>query len=219
MIYLMATLAGLVAGAALGFGVGFGAAELFTRAAGPREGAAAMAGFFFIGPFGLLAGFLFGFGAVLRFGGGNISIANGTLVGGGLVLTLAALLVTISVVNPTGRGGSSARSAFDFRFEVEVPKGTDLAQLRWQYFGHAPDGEIDYQFHDPVCKDDKCVVDGLMQMVDAPETRRVWIAFGSEWKQRFDIPFPGAVTQATEWTEWKEAEHGVRFRWRMEAVR
>ena len=99
MIYLVATLTGLVTGAGLGFGVGLSAAEIFRRVAGSNSGGSEMAGFFFIGPFGLIAGFLFGFGAVLRWGGGSLSGANGTWIAGGIVLALGALMVLISLAN------------------------------------------------------------------------------------------------------------------------
>lgn len=63
VIYLVAVVGGLLAGAALGFGWGMLAATLYTNIAGAGDGGPAMAGFFYVGPFGLVAGFQLAAGA------------------------------------------------------------------------------------------------------------------------------------------------------------
>jgi len=75
------------------------AADLFIKAGGAREGGPAMAAYFTIGPFGLLAGFLFGFGTVLWAGGSGRYhfLAKGLEISGVLLLAFAALVVILTV--------------------------------------------------------------------------------------------------------------------------
>jgi hypothetical protein len=101
LIYIVATLTGLVTGVVVGFGTGLGAAHVFQFAPGARDGGPGMAGFLRAGPFGALAGFLFGFGAVLRWGGGDARIALGCWIGGATLLAAAAAVVF--------RAGTAAR--------------------------------------------------------------------------------------------------------------
>ena len=60
-----------------------------------------MAAYFTIGPFGLLAGFLFGFGAVLwAMGNGRFHFfVKACGIGGAIVLAFAALVVIMTVRN------------------------------------------------------------------------------------------------------------------------
>jgi hypothetical protein len=99
MFFLAATVAGLFGAAVLGIVVTFGAADIFTKVGGVRDGGPAMAAYFTIGPFGLLAGFLFGFGAVLWAGGnGRFQfIAKACGIGGALLLAFAGLVVVMTV--------------------------------------------------------------------------------------------------------------------------
>ena len=99
MLFLAAIAAGLFAGVGLGYVVTIIAADLFIKAGGARDGGPAMAAYFTIGPFGLLAGFLFGFGAVLWAGGnGRFHLIAKTLgIGGVLLLAFAALVVVLTV--------------------------------------------------------------------------------------------------------------------------
>jgi hypothetical protein len=101
MTFLVATLVGLLSGIVLGYGAGYGASEVFARleilgthSSVLRPGAAT-AGFLYVGPFGLLAGFLLGLGAVLRFAGGSIPAGNGAMLGGIMFLVVAAAMVLL----------------------------------------------------------------------------------------------------------------------------
>ena len=68
---------GFLTGSVVAVAIGLGAEQIFRRVAGSNRGDSERTGFFLLGTFGLVAGFLFGFGAVLRWGGGSLSAANG----------------------------------------------------------------------------------------------------------------------------------------------
>lgn len=216
MIYLLALLAGVLGGAALGFGVGFGAAELFTKLGGSREGANAMGGFFFIGPFGLVAGFLAAFGAVVRYGGGSIAIAKGSFIAGGTVAGLGTLLVLFLVASQSPRLLTGGAPDYILEYELELPPGIDPMQVKYGYHGEGPEQFPVWTFYRSTKQDSGAnVVASSMEMTDYPPKRTILLSLDGKTLLRFDIPVAGRVTQAADWSEWKQGEGGVRYRWEM----
>ncbi|BDC50345.1 hypothetical protein F183_A26610 [Bryobacterales bacterium F-183] len=216
MIYLVALLSALFGGAALGFGVGYGAAELFTRLGGSREGANAMGGFFFIGPFGLIAGALATFGAVVRYGGGSPAIAKWSLIGGGVVAALGSFLVLFLVASHTSSGSGGAD--FVLEYEWEFPPNIDPMRppVTYGYHGHGDEAFPTWTFYSVRKSDSGANIAGSsMSMLDYPPKRTALLSLDGKNLLRFDIPVPGRVDQAVDWTDWQEGEGGVRFRWRM----
>ena len=99
MLFFAAIVAGLFGAAGLGFVMVYWAAELFTNVGGSRDGGPAMAAYFTIGPFGLLAGFLFGFGAAMwAMGNGRFPFLVKACGIGGLVVVAFAMLVVVMTV-------------------------------------------------------------------------------------------------------------------------
>lgn len=216
VIYLLALLAGLLAGAALGFGTGFGAAELFTKIGGSREGANAMGGFFFIGPFGLVAGFLAGFGAVVRYGGGSTAIAKWSLLGGGVVAALGAILVLFLIASQSPGRFSGGGAAFVLEYELELPPEIDPAQVKYGYHGEGPERVPSWTFPSVTRRDNGAhVVASSMEMSDSPSSRTILLSLDGTKVLRFGIPLAGYVTSAADWTEWKEGDGGIRYRWQL----
>lgn len=216
VIYLLALLAGLLGGAALGFCYGFGAAELFTKLGGSREGANAMGGFFFIGPFGLIAGFLASFGAVVRYGGGSTGIAKWSMLGGGAVAALGAVLVLFLVAGHAPRRGAD----FVLDYEWQLPVGVEPWTVKYGYHGHGDEAFPTWILGGGTKQDNGAYIAGSsMEMSDYPPRRTALLSLDGKTVQRFDIPVGGAVTQATDWSEWIDGEAGVRFHWRMRKTR
>lgn len=180
-----------------------------------------MGGFFFIGPFGLVAGFLMVFGAVLLFSeGGNAALGKWTMGGGGAVLALGGLVVCFILAS--NGSGSGQVSDYNFRFEVKVPNGVDAGKLRWNYLGEAIGNSRTAPamspFWDQKCDEEACVVSGAVQMIDNPQSRSVVVEMVEGWRQVFAVPIGGRVQWTTDWSEWQTGEREVKFRWRMEAV-
>lgn len=218
MIYLGAFLCGLLAGAALGFGTGLTAATTYSKLGGSNSGGSEMAGFFYVGPFGLVAGFLLAAGAVLLYSGG-MGVGKGLMWAGLVVLGLGAIVFAYPLVANEERGQQS-KFNLELEFELakcEVADYTELEKFCWGYAGESTDESANSPFYESNCADEHCYLRAAIQMLDYP-SRRLAIFGRGEKLEKFSIPFVGVVNRATEWAEWQPREQ-VRFRWRMKSAR
>jgi hypothetical protein len=216
VIYLLAILGGLLLGAALGFGTGFAAAEIYTKLGGARDGGPAMAGFFYVGPFGLVAGFLLGVALVLQYGGAAGTLSKGLFWGSGIAAALGAVVLMMPVVMHQSEQASRAKINLELQFAVAVAKEAGLSELRWGYQGEAQEGEAAYDFHNRRLDGEFIYLQGDMQMSDNPSRRLAY--FSSQGKtQSFSIAKTGTVHEISDWSEWQQGDE-VKFRWRMAAA-
>ena len=216
MIYLSAVLCGLLLGAALGFGVGLAAAEVYTNIGGSRDGGPAMAGFFQIGPFGLVAGFLLGAALVLQYGGAAGLLSKGLFWGSGIVAGLGAVVLMMPVMQNLSEKASRSKINLELQFAVAVAKDAELNYLKWGYQGEAKEGKADYEFYNRKLEGEVSYLQGDMQMSDNPSRRFAY--FSSRGKvQRFPISKLGTVQEISDWSEWQQGDE-VKFRWRMAAA-
>ncbi|MCX6614384.1 MAG: hypothetical protein NTW74_26535 [Acidobacteria bacterium] len=216
MIYLLAILCGLLLGAALGFGTGFAAAELFTKLGGARDGGAAMAGFFHVGPFGLVAGFLLGAALVLQYGGAAGTFSKGLFWGGGIVAGLGVIVLILPVLLHQSQKTTRAKINLQMQFAVAVANEAEISKLRWGYQGEAQEGNAAYDFYNRKLEGEVFYLQGDMQMSDNPSRRVAY--FSSQGKtQSFSIAKAGPVHEISDWSEWQQGD-AVKFRWRMAAA-
>ena len=209
MIYLIATVCGIIGGAALGFGWGILAATLYSNISGARDGGPAMAGFFYVGPFGLVSGFLLAAGFYLKLNIGESILTRSAIWGGFGVLGLGLIVFLL----PWMTSNSSPQSKYVLTMQYAVPSGSDVARYKWGYQGHSEKGEAGYPFHQTQTEGNTLLLSGDMQMSDFPAQRFAYFAEDKQ-EQKFEIPLAGAVSAATEWSPWTEGQ-GVRFRWRI----
>jgi hypothetical protein len=209
MIYLIATVSGILGGAALGFGWGLLAATLYANFAGARDGGPAMAGFYYVGPFGLISGFLITAGYILVSNLGDSLLGKLSTWGGIAVMGLGLIVFLM----PWLSDGSQPVAKYVLTMQYEVPASSNSDRYRWGYQGEAESGFAEYPFHQRESKDSFQLLSGDMQMSDFPERRFAYFAEDTR-QQKFEIPVVGAVYAATEWSPWV-AGQGVRFRWRI----
>jgi len=213
VIYLAAVLCGLLLGAALGFGVGLAAAELFTSIGGARDGGSAMSGFFYVGPFGLVAGFLLGSALVMHYGGAAGMLSKWLFWGAGIVAVLCVVVLILPVAMKQQEKASRAKINLEMQFAVGTEEERDLSQLRWGYQGEAQDEKADYEFYNRKMEGKVSYLQGDMQMSDNPSRRLAYFSRRGK-TQSFPISKTGLVREVSDWSEWQQGD-GVKFRWRM----
>ncbi|MBN9663041.1 MAG: hypothetical protein J0H49_32885 [Acidobacteria bacterium] len=209
-----AVLAGLVLALLTGFGMGYGAAAWFTSVAGPREGAAAMYGFFIFGPIGAVVGLLLGSGAVLRFSGHSQSWGNGLLGSGGGILVVGLLLMVYSA-NPRQQPLFSKVPIVEFELDypAEALGEGPIQEVHWTNAKVEKKEEVLSQFWDKKCAEGRCVVGGSSYLLSPQQASTVTVSLpGRLVYHRLNLP--QRVEGALPWSEWEDQE-GVRVRWRV----
>ena len=217
MIYVFAIICGLLLGAALGFGTGLAAAEVFTNIGGARDGGAAMAGFFHVGPFGFIAGFLLGAALVLQYGGAAGGLSKGLFWVGGIVFAIGLLAVMIPVLMNESEKAARSKINLEMQFEVKAAEAEGLNHLKWGYQGEALEGKAEYPFYNSRQEGEVYFLQGDMQMSDNP-SRRIGLFAREGQVQTFPIAQNGPVQDPSDWSDWQQGER-VKFRWRMAAAR
>jgi hypothetical protein len=217
MIYVVAVVCGLLLGAALGFGSGFAAASVYTGIGGARDGGPAMAGFFYVGPFGLLAGFLLGAALVLHFGATPGALSKGLFWGGGVLSAIGLVVFLLPVLMNQSERAARSKINLEMQFEVKAAEAERLNQLKWGYQGEALEGKAEYPFYNSRQEGEVYYLQGDMQMTDNP-SHRVGLFARQGKVQTFSIPKEGPVQELSDWSEWQQGE-AVKFRWRMAAAR
>ena len=210
---ILAILSGLALGAILGAIFGFGAAMTYEQFYGIDSGGSAMGGFFFIGPFGLIGGFLLGVGVYLHYNAGPKTLTSVLLWSGGIVLSLGLVGWLIPAFNQAM--GNASRAAYNLELEFEVPAEAieDRDQLQWGYAGETKEEKADSPFYQDTCSGGVCILKGAIQMNDNPSRRLALFAYKGKL-QSFPIPLPGRVVAPTDWSPWQSGDQ-VRFRWMM----
>ncbi len=213
MTGILAILSGLAFGAILGAVFGFGASMTYEQVYGIQSGGSAMGGFFFIGPFGVIGGFLLGAGGYLHYNTGPKTFTSVLLWSGGIVLVLGLIGWVIPVFNKAG-----SRAAYNLELEFEVPAGSlkdyqDQYQFQWGYAGETKEEKADTNFYGYNCEGQSCVLKGAIQMSDNPSRRIALFAYNGTL-QSFPIPLTGRVLAPTEWSPWQSGNQ-VRLRWMM----
>ena len=219
MTYIWAILAGFFASLLFGFSAGQAAAMLFARLGGDHHGANSSFGFFTVGPFGLVSGFLFVTGAMLRWSSGIAIIGNGMMIAGVTALMVGAVVILFAVANRPGVG-LPGRCKLQLEFEAASASAIareKLESLRWGYTDEVTKHSTDFPVWNRRCSGGVCVLTTRMDCLDHPERREVLFVH-SGTKQRFEIPPEGMMNRPADWSEWQRGE-GLRFRWKSELAR
>ncbi len=212
--YFLATLCGLALGGLLGFAVGMAAGTTYSSIAGADSGAGAMQGFFFVGPFGLVAGFLLGTGIFLRLNSGPKALTTGLLWGGGVVAVLGLIAFLIPVIRSAN--ARSPRVPFELQLEFEVAADSlkddqDRNPFHWGYAGESSEEKANWPFYEEKCSGGYCVLTCAIFMSDNP-TRRLALFAHNGRTQSFPISQSGRINAETQWAHWQSGDQ-VRFRW------
>ena len=141
-------------GAIIGFvGVGFAASAVLVSALGNREGSASMAGTFFFGPIGALAGALLGMGLVKRFGGGSPGSGKGLMIAAAVVTALGGIALAITA-SPDRRPSYSYVIEFQLQVPAAALAGVDIPSTNamWGSASEDLDDKPISQFFDKKCE-------------------------------------------------------------------
>lgn len=207
-------LAGIVGAVAGAFGVGLGAAKALEAAHGAREGAAAMSGFFFFGPFGAVAGALLGVGLALHLAGRSAAWARGLMIAAAIVIVLGGILFSM-VAAPDSRPYYPHVLEFELEVPAEAVAGIDVPgpNALWGAAGADLSDEPTSQFIEKNCQGDVCLLTGSIAPVGPLNNFRVAAHLGAK-QYRFLLDLPPAVTGAIDWSAWRTSDD-ARLRWRV----
>lgn len=210
---LAAIVAGLLAAALLGFGMGFGAASWFTSVAGPREGAAAMSGFFVFGPIGAVAGLLLGSGAVVRFWSAAHTVGAWLLGSGGVVLLLGLVLMFVAA-NPRSQPIFDVSPVMEF--ELDFPEAMlgdgPIGDVHWTASRAERRDQAVSQFWEKRCQDGRCIVGGSSYVLSTEQSSTLTVDLRGRLLY-FRVNLPQKLAHGLPWSDWNEQD-GVRVRWR-----
>lgn len=209
MIYLLAIGGGLLAGAALGFAWGLLAATLYSNLPIHQDGGPAMAGFFYVGPFGFFTGFLLAAAWILKYNQVALSLSR---VCNWAALAVFALGMIIFLI-PFASTDSRSSAQYTLTMQFSVPAASDPAHYRWGYQGHREEQLCDWQFMESTVEGDRRIFNADVSMSDAPPRRNGLISTDGK-VQSFPIDVIGTVTQAYVWSEWV-TDGDVKFRWQI----
>lgn len=210
---LGAIAAGLLVAAVLGFGMGFGAASWFTSVAGPREGAAAMSGFFLFGPIGAVAGLLLGSGIVVRFWSAAHTAGGWLLGSGGAVLLFGVVLMLVSA-NPRRQPLFDVAPVMEFELDFPEPMLGEgpIQDVRWTPSRAEHRDGVVSQFWEKRCQNGRCVVNGSSYVLSTRQSSTLTVDLRGRLLY-FHLNLPPKLEGALPWSEWDEQD-GVRVRWR-----
>jgi hypothetical protein len=211
LVAILCGIAGLVIGF---FGVGLSAAKVLEAIHGTREGAAAMAGFFYFGPIGGIAGTLIGVGLVLRFGGGSGTWGKGLMIAAAVITVFGGVLFAM-IALPDVRPSYS----HVIEFELEVPAAAltsvDIPgpHAMWGAAGADMDDKPFSQFFDKRCEGNVCVLPGSVAAAGPLYHFRIAVLLGQK-AYRFSLDLPAAITGPIDWSAWHTSDD-ARLRWRI----
>jgi hypothetical protein len=218
IIAILCAIAGFAAGM---FGVGLGAAKVLEAVHGAREGSAAMAGFFIIGPVGGIAGALAAVGLALRFGGGSAMWGQRLLIGAAVVAGLAGIGLALAAAPTDNRLSYS----YVIQFELRIP-ATDFAGIEvpgpdamWGAAGGQADDTPISRFFDRQCEGDACLLTGSVAAAGSLDQFHIHVRLGQK-SYRFPLDLPPVVNNAVDWSPWRstagaESNDPARLRWRI----
>jgi hypothetical protein len=196
------------------FGVGLSAAKVLEAIHGTREGAAAMAGFFYFGPIGGIAGTLIGVGLALRFGGGSATWGKGLMIAAAVITILGGVLFAITAL-PDARPSYSHVIEFELEVPAAVLTSVDIPgpHAMWGAAGADMDDKPFSQFFDKRCEGSVCVLTGSVAAVGPLYNFRIAVLLGPK-AYRFPLSLPATVTGPIDWSAWHTSDD-ARLRWRI----
>jgi MFS family permease len=209
----------LVSGATFWIVLGSLAAIVFTKAHGPREGAAAMSGFFFVGGFCGLVGLILGGWLTWRL------LATPERMGA-VALGLGAILVVLiiggvialrpQVVEPADYPGKQAV----FEVEVSFPEA-EIAALsgkdRLEFQLRSGDGTETAAWKRDRIRHEagRAIVPGAFPTRAFPRTKMFAVMKGDDQLMSATLNVDGPVEATTDWSPWQTMEEGLLARWRL----
>jgi MFS family permease len=210
----LAALAGLVLGAVGLIGMDFVASSLLVAKYGSREGSAAMAGFFFFGPFGALSGLLLGVGLVLRFGGVSLTWGSRLMIGAACIFGIGAAVLAVTAM-PKPSAPSAAQV---LQIELDVSEadwgpGQFKGKVGWAYLqGDSPD-RADWSMWSRSFENGRYIGESSVGLVGERRNPRIVVQVGGRMV-RFPLSLPEEIRAPIAWTEWR-ADGDVWFRYQV----
>ncbi len=209
-ITILCAIAGFAIGAA---GTGFGAAKILEAAHGPREGYAAMVGFFYFGPLGGIVGALLGVGLALRFGGGSGPWSKGLLIAAAGVACLTGAALAVTAQPKDNRVNYSYVIQFELEFPAAALAGIDIPgpAAMWGAAGADLDDTPISQFFEKKCEGGVCLVNGSVAAAGPMYNFRIHVRLGQK-SYRFPLAVPAAINGPIDWSPWQSIDD-ARVRW------
>lgn len=217
---VLTALAGIVAGASSWAAFGALAAMVGTKLpGGAREGAGAMAGFFFIGAI---------FGVIGAAGGGWIawvvlsraergSAVAFTLLGVAAVL-VAGIMIALrpTVVLPDDFPGKTAELAIEVSFPAAGIKGLNKTD-RLEFEMRSADGTEPARWESNRIRYEagRAVVPIVFATRTYPRSKLLAVMKNDQQVMCSTLTMEGATEAGTDWSEWQALESGLEARWRL----
>ena len=210
----LALLAGLALGAIGLFGMDFVASSLLAAKYGSREGSAAMAGFFFFGPFGAFSGLLLGIGLVIRFGGVSAAWGSRLMIGAACVFVLGAAALAVTAM-PKSFGPSPAQV---LQIELDVSEadwgpGQFKGKVGWAYLQRDAPDRADWPMWSKSFENGRYIGESSVGLGGERRDPRIVVQAGGRMI-RFPLSLPEEIREPIAWTEWK-ADGDIRFRYQV----
>lgn len=217
---LVTALGAIVVGAVFWVVLGFLAANVFTRMpGGAREGAGAMAGFFYVGGLCGFVGLIVGGWGVWRLLADPQRL--GTVAWGltGLLLMLivgGTIALRPKVVLPDDFHGRAAQLRVELSFPDAWPDGLP-AQDRLTYEFRSADGtEETPALRDQLRKDgERSIVPAVFPVRRFPRSKLLAVMKNDQQIVCATLTVEGNPESTTEWSGWQDLEGGVKARWRL----
>lgn len=218
--FLVSGFGALVLGALFWGVFGWIAAVLGSRQpGGDREGAAAMGGFFFIGPIFGIAGLLLGFWLVYRLTADptRIGTAALTIFGVLAVFGIGVFLALRPVrVERDDFPGKRASLQVEVSFPAEVATGFQPSD-RLEFELRSGDGtEVTPGLLPQTRREGgRVVVPGAFPIRELPRTKLLAVMKNDQQLMSSTLTVEGEFETGTGWSAWQELEAGIQARWRL----
>jgi hypothetical protein len=208
---LLFTLIGAVAGF---FAAGFVAAFSLTSTLGARDGGPGMAGFFYFGPIGAVAGALLALSWVIRRYGTHSNWGAGLLIAGGLITFAGCILLAVVAFDDRDTSYSKVIE-FELEYPIGILAGVTIpsSDAMWGAAGDDLDDTPISQFFEKRCNAATCVLSGAIAATGPTNNFRILTLINGH-KQRYPIDLPVRIVNAMDWSAWHSSV-GARIRWRI----
>jgi MFS family permease len=217
--YILTFFGALLSGATFWIVLGALAAVILTKIHGPREGGAAMTGFFIVGSICGLVGMALGGWLTWRF------LANpersGTVMLGLGTLLVVLIIGSVIAMKPWGQAPADypGQQAV-FEVEVSFPEG-EIAALggsdRLEFELRSGDGtETAAGKRDRIRHEaGRAIVPGAFPTYTFPRTKMFAVMKNESQMMSATLNVEGPVGETTGWSEWQTMEAGLLARWRL----
>lgn len=217
--FLLTFFGALVSGATFWVVLGSLAAYVFTKLQGPREGAAAMGGFFFVGSLCGVVGMVVGGWLTWRLLAapertGPVAIGLGSLLA---VLIIGGMVVMRPrVAEPDDYPGKQAVFEVEVSFPEEgIAALTKSDRLEFQLRSGEGTETAPWKREQIRREAGRAIVPGAFPIRAFPRSKMFAVMKGDEQLMSATLSVEGPVDAATDWSPWQTMEEGLLARWRL----